>query len=292
MKISKAEYMLLVVAAAQKAAGAGKTPSAAQISAAQSNVRAALARRGAVVAGDASHVDGIFDWAKKKIREEKQEQEKTSKLPFGHPALAANERERERGRGGMAGWTSGWSWNRVKSIAKSAAPYALPLIPGAIAAPFIMKAMAAKKSRDEATKRAVLARKQAEAQAQPESQPEPQAEEQPASEQENAQHVLGEGMFQAFDQDLQEVMTHSGGAEANAMRRFGGGIRRKRVAVSGMPQPMYRAAVWQRAAKLAHGKPPGPREIFVAQRSVDKDLHRRGVSISIPGARPGRVTRG
>lgn len=183
---------------------------------------------------------------------------------------------------------AGWSWEKFKRTASAVAPYALPvLIPGAVVTPLILRAMAVKKARDAEAVRATKlatedwARRNVTKGRQREGVPAEgrQREAVPVdSADEQSLEVLGT--------DEREIAMQGGAAELGAMRRMGC------CGMSGgsIPQPSYRAGIWQRAAKLAGGKTPGPREIFMAQRSVDRDLGRRGIAISIPGARPGRRT--
>lgn len=174
---------------------------------------------------------------------------------------------------------SGWSWGGVKSAAMKAAPVALPiLIPGAVATPFIIEAIKAKKKRDEKAK-LLLEKKRVEEQKEA-----PDA----VSPDENAQEVLG-------DSDLREILKQGGRSEAGAMHRTSSPyyFPANSISVGGvMPNPVYRAAILQRALKISRGRKPEAREMFMAQKTVDRDLGRRGVRITIPGARPGRVTRG
>jgi hypothetical protein len=51
----------------------------------------------------------------------------------------------------------------------------------------------------------------------------------------------------------------------------------------------YRALVMRQASKLGNGN-PNSKHFFAAKSAVDRSLGRIGVSIMIPGARPGRKT--
>lgn len=57
----------------------------------------------------------------------------------------------------------------------------------------------------------------------------------------------------------------------------------------GIPHEDYRVLVM--TAALAKNKQPSTRDFAVAKARVDKVLVDRGIGISIPAARPGRVTR-
>lgn len=119
------------------------------------------------------------------------------------------------------------------------------------------------------------------------------AQQQHAASEESAPEEHGEDSLQSLagccgEEELE--LARSGGlAERQSLQR-----RRGRVSTLGseaIPHEMYRAAVWQRAKKMAGGGVPQAKHVFQAQRTVDRDLQRKGTSIRIPGARPGRVTR-
>jgi len=61
-----------------------------------------------------------------------------------------------------------------------------------------------------------------------------------------------------------------------------------------VPNDVYRAAIWKRAclvSKKAGGNGrPDAKHVFLAKKATDWDLKRKGISVSIPGARPGRST--
>jgi hypothetical protein len=87
-----------------------------------------------------------------------------------------------------------------------------------------------------------------------------------------------------------------GDEEREAARGGGTGERRALARVRGdvgdLSHSEYRALIVKRAQKLGswkHGK-SGARDFHAAKRQIDKILGRIGVSISIPGARPGRQT--
>ena len=52
----------------------------------------------------------------------------------------------------------------------------------------------------------------------------------------------------------------------------------------------YRATVMKQAIKDARGKTPSTKHLFGAKKKVDEFLGKAGVSIFLPGARPGRRT--
>jgi len=84
--------------------------------------------------------------------------------------------------------------------------------------------------------------------------------------------------------------------------RESGGLRRRRrryrrfrpsaLTASGaaVPHDVYRAAIWQKASRLAGGGRPQTSDLARAKLEVDARLGRRGARIAIPGAKPGRRT--
>jgi hypothetical protein len=57
-----------------------------------------------------------------------------------------------------------------------------------------------------------------------------------------------------------------------------------------VPNTAYRAAILSRAVKLAGGRKPTTKDFHGAKKSVDKDMSAAGLSLYLPGARPGRIT--
>ena len=57
-----------------------------------------------------------------------------------------------------------------------------------------------------------------------------------------------------------------------------------------IPNITYRAVVLRQAHKVAGGRKPSTRDFYRAKSSVDKVMGRAGISLFLPGARPGRVT--
>jgi hypothetical protein len=57
-----------------------------------------------------------------------------------------------------------------------------------------------------------------------------------------------------------------------------------------VPNTAYRAAILSRAVKVAGGRRPTTRHFHAAKKSVDKDMSAAGLSLYLPGARPGRIT--
>lgn len=308
-KVTPAEYMLLVAAAAQTLAGAGKNPSPAQV---------AMARR-------------LVD-------------------------------RKLAGTSSSGSWSSGSFWSKVKKIAKQAgnaavriapqagkfamkaAPIVLPLAAGAIASPFLIKAITSASSSKQAKQEAV------EAPPPPPSgdvvvvTPEQPAEGAPTKiEPEGGlADILGVGPYfdvakksgelaasiaalqkstkQHFDKGKQEHADRAALAEAEKMDPedlagvyccgeeeaelacMGGSAEMAALARrgnrrlfsttgEGVPINNYRAAIWQRAAKLSGGNTPSTKAIFAAEKSVKRDLAKNGLQVVIPGARPARETR-
>ena len=169
-------------------------------------------------------------------------------------------------------------------VAKKAMPYAkyaMPaILPGLAVSPFIFQALKHKKQADQG-KRLQLKTETV---------------------RDSGRGRDGGGEDEAFDFDEQvdqvvegwgdefEAGMLAGGAEREMLARMRS--KRRNVGVSGgVPAEVYRAGVWQRALKMTGGKRPDAKTLMLAQGSVNRDLGRRGVGISIPGARPGRVTR-
>jgi len=61
---------------------------------------------------------------------------------------------------------------------------------------------------------------------------------------------------------------------------------------SQIPNTSYRAAVLHQAVKLANGKKPTTRDFFKAKSKVDKVMDNAGLTLYLPGSRPGRVMAG
>lgn len=159
-------------------------------------------------------------------------------------------------------------------VAKKAMPYAkyaMPaILPGLAVSPFIFQALKHKKQADQGRRLQLKTE----------------------TVRDSGRGHGGGGEDEAFDFDDQvvegwgdefEAGMLAGGLEEDAVKRVSG--------MGGVPAEVYRAGVWQRAVKMAGGRRPDARTLMLAQTSVNRDLGRRGVGISIPGARPGRVTR-
>lgn len=167
------------------------------------------------------------------------------------------------------GWDSGAFWSKVKETAASAfrtskpyLPYALPLVSASAAAPFVLKAMAAK--------RAAAAAKRGES---PKGAPPP-----PPPAESDDDEKPAEGSQETPD-------------NVNVVGYAAKRLRSSNMGDASMPHDLYRAAIWQRALKLSGSKHPGSQAMAKAHLSVTRDLKTRGVSLGIPGGRPGRVTR-
>ena len=57
-----------------------------------------------------------------------------------------------------------------------------------------------------------------------------------------------------------------------------------------IPNAVYRAAVLKQAAKSASGTRPTTKHFFAAKAAVDKVMGKAGISLYLPGAKPGRIT--
>jgi len=58
-----------------------------------------------------------------------------------------------------------------------------------------------------------------------------------------------------------------------------------------IPNTSYRATIVKRASKLAGGKSPTTKHFWIAKKTVDKVMDDAGISLYLPGSRPGRVMR-
>lgn len=94
--------------------------------------------------------------------------------------------------------------------------------------------------------------------------------------------------------DEYAALEGAGNAEAEAFARHHGRHHRKRHAVSGeglISHDHYRAAVLRVARKIAGGANPTAIQLAQADAHVKNRMAAKGLSVAIPGARPGRVTR-
>ncbi len=57
-----------------------------------------------------------------------------------------------------------------------------------------------------------------------------------------------------------------------------------------IPNITYRAVVLQQAHKVAGGRKPSTKDFYRAKSKVDRVMGRAGISLFLPGARPGRIT--
>ena len=91
------------------------------------------------------------------------------------------------------------------------------------------------------------------------------------------------------------------GEEERAMAQEGGACERaalrRRTGVSGpsfvgaaIPNNVYRATIVKHAIKSAGGKTPTTKDFFLAKAKVDKVIGKAGISLYLPGAKPGRRT--
>lgn len=93
--------------------------------------------------------------------------------------------------------------------------------------------------------------------------------------------------------DERTAVTEAGGAEAEAT------TRRKRpyyfpkfVSVgTEVPHEVYRAAIWKKAGQISGSRSPSAVALCKAQHHVDRAMAAKGAVVTIPGAKPGRVTR-
>ena len=57
-----------------------------------------------------------------------------------------------------------------------------------------------------------------------------------------------------------------------------------------IPHSAYRATIVRQATKLAGGGRPTTKHFYLAKKAVDQVMDDAGVSLYLPGARPGRIT--
>jgi hypothetical protein len=275
-QISKPEYALITVAVAQKLTGSKTaTPTAKQLAEAQKQTQAAVLRAGVGVKGGTAKIDKLFNKARNELS----------------------------GISGMGDEECAGIWDTIKSGVSKIAP-AIPFIgPAAgLVAPTAAIVMA------QNAKKAQKAQKAAPPPPPPQASASPQASAD-SDDVVNTQVVgyddliYGESMTAAYDRALarlsgdDELIYGEGGgsSELGAARRrktpyyfppFASGAD-----VAAISPTAYRVAVLQRAKKLARGGRPSTKAMYIAQKTVDKDLTSGGISVRIPGAAPGRVTR-
>lgn len=254
---TKVERMLLIAAAAQLLAGPGKNPTRAQLATATRGVDRKLASTST-----------------------------------------------------SGSWSSGGFWSKVANLAKAsggaavrAAPAAakwvgknpqiiLPLAAGAVASPFLISAITAasksKQAMDEAT-------------SSPPPAPEGEtvkavAPSAPAEAPEEASMSMG--LHQGWDESSRVHGSSCAGEEEVALAMEGGRCERAAFrrthggSVMGeeISHDAYRASVIHNARRLAGGRAPETKHIFMAEKMVKGTLGRRGIAINVPGAAPGRRT--
>lgn len=254
--VSRVERMLLIASAAQLLAGPGKNPTRAQLVAATRGVNRKLA----------SGVSGS--------------------------------------------WESGSFWKKVGRVAKQAgraavraAPAAakwagrnphivLPLATGALASPFLIKAITAASKTPQAQQEAAEApppppQGQGEMTVTADAPPPAEGEGQPAEQDESMMGICHswDEMHGALTEEEVALAESGGSSEQEALLRTrGSGVVGGEISHDG-----YRATVLRRAQRLAGGD-PSTKHFFMAERQVKQALRKNGVKISIPGARPSRRT--
>lgn len=257
-QISPAEYALLNVAVAQKLAGPGKTPTARQVGEAVKQSKDAVLRRGVGVRGGTTQVDSLMNRVRNELS----------------------------GISGMGDDECGGLWDKIKSIVVKTSP-AVPFVGPTygLAVP-IVKSIAAQQAKQaqrvasqaalETANKAVLTATD--------------NEHELALDDEHPSSSAGESITHAYDMAEKEL-DMMGGDAPPSMRRRRRRHRAGTVQMLGVPPEVFQISVIQRANKLARGRKPSTKDIFVAHQSVKKDMERAGARISIPHARPGRVTR-
>ena len=93
------------------------------------------------------------------------------------------------------------------------------------------------------------------------------------------------------------IDVYQGDEEAAALAGDGGAVecaalRRSRSSGMGnsIPHDNYRVAVMKAAVKSANGGRPSTKDYFAAKAAVDKVIGKSGISVYMPGAKPGRRT--
>lgn len=262
-QISKPEYALLTVAVAQKLTGSNTaTPTARQLAEAQKQSQAAILKAGVGVKGGTGKIDRLFDHARSELS----------------------------GISGMGDEECAGIWDAIKSAIVRSAPV-MPFLGPATALVIPTAAL-------------ISAKNQKKAPAAPKPAPAPTADASDETDPVNTQ-VVGESITRTYDRALSRlsgddalIYGEGGGvSELGASRRMRGRSRFSR-SVSGQENNLsdispsaYRVAVIQRAQKLAGGGKPATKHVYLAQKSVDRDLSSGGINVRVPGAKPGRVTR-
>jgi len=266
-QISKPEYALLTVAVAQELNGSNTaTPTAKQLAEAQKQSRAAILKAGVGVKGGTGKIDKLFDHARSELS----------------------------GISGMGDDECGNFWDVIKSSIVRSAPV-MPFLGPATALVIPTAALIAAKNQ----KKASAAQKPAPAPGPADDETDPV----------NTQVVgddelmYGESITSTYDRALarlsgDDVLVYGeggGASELGAAGRMTGRSRSSRslsgADASDISPAAYRVAVIQRAQKLAGGGKPATKHVYLAQKSVDRDLSSGGINVRVPGAKPGRVTR-
>lgn len=196
-------------------------------------------------------------------------------------------------------WSSGSFWSKVKNLANGAGQAAvqsvptlakwgvknpqvlLPLATGAVASPFLIKAImtaaSSKQARDEASDRPTPPKSEENvAVSVPNKETAPPPEESPPA------ASLG-WMGRGTPSEEEVASAESGGSsERAALARMYGG-----PAIS---NDGYRATVMRQALKMAGGRAPTSKHVLLAETKVKRTLRRNGVTVVMPGASPARRT--
>ena len=285
-QISKPEYALITVAVAQKLTGSQTaTPTAKQLAQAQKQTQAAVLKAGVGVKGGTAKMDNLFNKARNELS----------------------------GICGMGSDECGGLWDDLKAAVVKSAP-AMPFIgpaAGLLMATAPIIASQNRKKRGQPTQAPADSQASQSAQASPDGQASRPAQAalppQPAqSSQDDLEPsaqvvsgdddlIFGESISTSYRDAEDALIFGEGGGSSElgaAMRRSGRSSRSFSGSDSTSMSPTaYRLAVLQRATKLSGGAKPKTKHMYVAQKSVDRDLSLGGISVRIPGAAPGRVTR-
>jgi hypothetical protein len=292
-QITKPEYALLTVAVAQKLTGSKTaTPTAKQLAEAQKQAQAAVLKAGLGVKGGTGKIDKLFNQARNQLS----------------------------GITGMGAEECGGLWEDIKNAIVKAAP-AMPFIApaaGLVAAtaPIIMAKNAKRGGQGgqaapkappaDASNNAPSSSQSASASPASPAPASPAPASASAETDPSTAVVVGARWPLLEGEDIASVYR-----DAEDALIFGeGGGDSELGAANRMSTPYYfppttagdedpsvisplayRVAVMQRAGKLAKGRKPSTKHMYDAQKSVDHDLAGGGISVQIPGAKPGRVTR-
>lgn len=287
-QISRKERAALTIAGAQRIAGLGNTPTARQVRKAHDQAGCAVAKRGVVVKGGADSTDGLVHSICGKLS----------------------------GIGGETDAECGNFWGKIKDTVVSMVPFA-SLFSAAATTAIAVHQIREKPSSSPSPAPAPAPPAPASSDTQDSSGYDLGAE--LSRPEKNYLYVFGDdelgayatiegddlfGDYQALGAEDVMLAREMGGAEAQAIQRLRGWSPGRQRAVksyrlpaapqsstsNSIPHDAYRAMILRQARKIG-GVNPTAKQMAQAQATVDAAMAAKNVSVSIPGARPGRVTR-